>query len=164
MFPCSVGNPSAGQREAGQSQQNDQKTKQRNEPGDTSAQRQQFLLKTEDIHVGGVDGDDLGPGGIEPPVSCGARDASTDCMLDTAGRLDEFTKAMVISALIASRGSHHLMITTAAQESKPKDENSFRKVQNVVTDCTAECHRLGARYLPTTDNQYAWATPAAVPR
>ena len=29
------------------------------------------------------------------------------------------------------------MITTAAQESKPKDENSYRKVQNVVTDCTA---------------------------
>ena len=26
------------------------------------------------------------------------------------------------------------MITTAAQESKPKDENSYRKVQNVVTD------------------------------
>ena len=29
------------------------------------------------------------------------------------------------------------MITTAAQESKPKNENSYRKVQNVVTDCTA---------------------------
>ncbi len=29
------------------------------------------------------------------------------------------------------------MITTAAQESKTKDENSYRKVQNVVTDCTA---------------------------
>jgi hypothetical protein len=28
------------------------------------------------------------------------------------------------------------MITTAAQESKPKDENSYRKMQNVVTDCT----------------------------
>jgi hypothetical protein len=40
VLPCSVGNPGAGQREAGQSQQNDQKAKQRNEPGDTSAQRQ----------------------------------------------------------------------------------------------------------------------------
>jgi len=28
----------------------------------------------------------------------GARDASVDCVLDIAGRLDEFTKAMVISA------------------------------------------------------------------
>ena len=25
------------------------------------------LLKTEDIHVGGVDGDDVGPGRLEPP-------------------------------------------------------------------------------------------------
>ena len=30
------------------------------------------------------------------------------------------------------------MITRAVQESKPKDENSDRKVQNVVTDSTAE--------------------------
>ena len=33
------------------------------------------------------------------------------------------------------------MITTAAQESKPKDENSYRKVHNVVTDCSASFRR-----------------------
>jgi hypothetical protein len=33
-------------------QQNDQNPKQGNQPCDTSAQRQYFLLKTEDIHVG----------------------------------------------------------------------------------------------------------------
>jgi len=41
---------------------------------------------------------DLGPGRLEPPVSRGARDASVDCVLDIAGRLDEFMEAMVISA------------------------------------------------------------------
>ena len=46
----------------------------------------------------GVDGDDLDPGRLEPPVSHGAGDASTDCVLDIAGRLDKFTKAMVMSA------------------------------------------------------------------
>ena len=28
------------------------------------------------------------------------------------------------------------MVTTVAQESKRKDENSYRRVQNVVIDCT----------------------------
>ena len=47
------------------------------------------------------------------------------------------------------------MITTAAQESKPKDENSYEKVQNVVTDCTAIRNRihsvLAMRLIETPD-------------
>ena len=58
-------------------------------------------MKTEDIHVGDVDGDDLGPGRLDPPISRGARDTSVDGVLNIAGRSDEFTKAMVIAALNA---------------------------------------------------------------
>ena len=63
--------------------------------------REHFPLEAEpviDLQLGDVDGDDLSPGSLEPPVSRGARDASADCVLDIAGRSDEFTKAMVISA------------------------------------------------------------------
>ena len=47
------------------------------------------------------------------------------------------------------------MITTAAQESKPKNENSYEKVQNVVTDCSA------ILYCPDTlGNRLAnWTAP-----
>ena len=65
-----------------------------------------------------------------------------DCVFDITGRSDEFTKAMVISALNARRGSHHSIITTAAPGSKRKGENSREKVQNVVTDSTADFQRF----------------------
>ena len=66
----------------------------------------------------------------------GTRDTSVDGVLNIASRTDEFTKTMVISTYFASRGGHHSIITTETRESKSKDENSYRNVQNVVIHCS----------------------------
>ena len=66
----------------------------------------------------------------------------SDAEIDVARRLHELTEAMVISALNASRGNHDPIIMTHPLGSSRRGENSRGKVQNVVTDSTAENSRM----------------------
>ena len=135
----SLGNSGAGQRESGRLQQSEQQPHQRNEPDDTISQSEQFLLKTENVNFADVDSNDLGASRFEPAVGCGARNTSLECVSNVAGRSDEFTEAMVISALNTSRSNHDSIIVTAPYRSNRNDENSYKKVQVVVTDSCALC-------------------------
>ena len=71
-------------------------------------------------------------------TSCRSGTASLNRCVDFASRSEEIPKSMVISTLNPSRGYHDLIIVISARESNRKDENSRKKVQNVVTDSTVE--------------------------
>ena len=121
-LPCSIGNSSAGEGEAAYFQERHDEPKQRIEPFDPIAKHEHFLLKPKDVHVDNVEGDDLGAIRGEPAVRRGAGDPSSGCVLDVSRRLDQFAKAMIIRALLASHGCHDSIISTTAAAANHKPQ------------------------------------------
>ena len=75
---------------------------------------------------------------LEPTVRGRARNTLSNSVINLVCRSDENPKSMVKSTLNPSRGYHDSMIVISARESNRKDENSRKKVQNIVTVSTVD--------------------------
>ena len=75
---------------------------------------------------------------LEPTTRGRARNTLSNGVINLVRRSDEIPKSMVLSTLNPSRGSRDSMIVISARESNREDENSHKKVQNVVTVSTVD--------------------------
>ena len=85
---------------------------------------------------------------LEPTTRGRARNTLSNGVINLARQSDEIPKSMVLSTLNPRRGYLDSMIVISARESNRKDENSRKKVQNIVTVSTVdsqEDHILGVR-------------------
>ena len=137
-LPRFIRNPGIGERKPRDLQQHDQDPQQRNQPFDAFSKCEYLPLEAEEVFVGVADGDDLEARRVSPSASRRAGNASLDGVFDVPGRPNQLAKAMVVSALSANRCDHASMITTAAHRSTRNDENSRRKLQNVVAERRAK--------------------------
>ena len=74
---------------------------------------------------------------LEPTTRGRARNTLSNGVINLARRSDEIPKSMVISTLNPSRGYQDSIIVISARESNREDENSRKKLQNVVTVSTS---------------------------